>query len=676
MYFRLALGNVRKSFNDYLIYFLTLTFSICLFFAFNSFEDQQAVFDMTQVQSAMMESAALIMNFLSIFVGIILAFLILYANNFLIKRRKKEFGMLMILGMPKNKISRILCYETVFIGIVSMFFGLLLGFFLSQGLTVLTASLFATPITRFRFIFSMKACVLTILSFTAIFFVVMIFNTFLLNKYRCIDLLYADLKNEKVRIKNTALSLVIFAISLLLLGYAYTKILSEGLMYVSILGPVILSGSLGTLLFFMSLSGFLLKFIQTSKKIYFKGLNMFVLKQISSNMNTNFISMSVVSIMLLLSIGALSTGLSMNHTITNAMNQMTPYDLTLHIYNTENPTETLPDSFASYMDSVGIDPGEIFSEIYFMTSYMDFARNDDPLNLSTTYENFHEGIPIEEREKQFSNFGQTPIEIYRESIYNEFLTSKGYEPIQLANDEMAFFSASDIGANAIKTRAKYSQTFEVNGKELKVKDFDYPFIATTNSFMNESMLSIVIPDHLEIIIESTTQSVNLNFLEGIDEEAIISLISNIAPKSDYALYVASRQEILDQNQGLKVTFTYVGIYLGFVFLIASCVILALQQLSQAADNRRRYGVLNKIGVDQTMRNASIKRQIGIYFLMPLLIGVIHSIVGITVMNEVVQILGKTDVTMPSIMTALIIIAIYGTYFYATYIGYKRILNQK
>lgn len=676
MYFRLALGNVRKSFNDYLIYFLTLTFSICLFFAFNSFGDQQAVFDMTQMQTDMMESAALIMNFLSVFVALILAFLILYANNFLIKRRKKEFGLLMILGMPKNKISRILCYETIFIGLVSLVFGLILGFLLAQGLTVLTASLFAAPITNYHFIFSMNSCILTIISFTFIFLIVMIFNTFLLNKYRCIDLLYADLKNETVRIKNTYVSLIIFVISLILLGYAYIRILNEGLMNVAILGPVITTGSIGTLLFFMSLSGFLLKFIQTSKNIYFKGLNMFVLKQISSNMNTNFISMSVVSIMLLLAIGALSTGLSMNQTITNAMVQMTPYDISIGLHDEENPNRNIEESFMNYLDLVGIDPDETFSEVYVMTTYYDFVDYDDPSNPSTTFGTFEAIIPSDKRERQFYYLSDSPIEIYTESSFNNFLVSVGYDPIDLASDEAAFFSNNDLGSDYIKKRLQYSDTYMVNGRELNVKSTRYPFISTTNGFMNDNFISVVVPDGFELIVESSSQNLNMNLLSTVDEAALIEKLSNTPTDSAYQIFISSRQEVMNQNQGLKVTFTYVGIYLGFVFLIASCVILALQQLSQASDNRRRYLILNKIGVDQTMRNTSIKLQIGIYFLVPLLIGAIHSIVGITVMNEIVQIFGKADVTAPSFITALIIIGIYGTYFYATYMGYKRILNQK
>lgn len=263
MYFRLAVKNVKKSFRDYMIYFLTLAFAICLFYSFNSFQAQQAVMELSQSQHEIIESVQGLIKTLSMFVAVILGFLIIYANNFLIKRRKKELGLYTLLGMPKHHISRVLVYETFMIGLLSLIAGLLAGLFVSQLLTIITANLFEAAL-NYSFIFSTDATKMTIIAFAMIFFIIMIFNIFILNRYQLIDLLTADKKNETLKAKNIYLSILMFLLSLVILGFTYWYALSEGmnaLMQLQIIAP---AGIIGTILFFMALSGFLLKFVQSS----------------------------------------------------------------------------------------------------------------------------------------------------------------------------------------------------------------------------------------------------------------------------------------------------------------------------------------------------------------------------------------------------------------------------
>ncbi len=213
MYFKLALRNVKKSFKDFLVYFLTLTFSVCLFYTFNSFQSQQAVMKLNDSQLMIVDQLTLLMRLVSIFVAVVLAFLILYANNFLIRRRKKELGLYTMLGMPRGKISRVLVYETLTIGIISLISGMILGLIVSQVLTAVTANLFAVPLD-YHFVFSPSATIMTVFSFSMIFFITMIFNTMVLNRYKLIDLLNADRRNDDLKIKKVWMSLLLFAISI------------------------------------------------------------------------------------------------------------------------------------------------------------------------------------------------------------------------------------------------------------------------------------------------------------------------------------------------------------------------------------------------------------------------------------------------------------------------------
>ena len=296
MYSKLAFRNLKRSFKDYTIYFLTLVFGVCIFYTFNSIQSQSIMMELNDMQASAFEQVENIMGYASIFVSFILAFLIIYANNYLIKRRKKEFGIYMTLGMEKGNLSKIIFIETLLVGIISLAIGLGLGILLSQGLSVLTAKMFQVNLIKFKFIFSYNSMIKTIVCFGAIYLLVLMFNSMSIRKISLIDLLTSSRKNEAIKVRNVWVSVIIFMISCIMLGYAYNTVLTGGVatLEMSINGLSILLGSVGTFLFFFSLSGFLLKLVQANKKYYLKDLNMFVLRQINSKINTVFISMSFI----------------------------------------------------------------------------------------------------------------------------------------------------------------------------------------------------------------------------------------------------------------------------------------------------------------------------------------------------------------------------------------------
>ncbi|HAT4341017.1 TPA: FtsX-like permease family protein, partial [Clostridium perfringens] len=279
MYFKIALNNVRKSFKDYSIYFLTLTLGVCIFYAFNSIGDQKAFLELGKSQTDIIKVIQELISQMSVFISCILGGLILYANNFLVKKRKKELGIYMTLGMGKNKISKILTYETALVGIISLAIGLVSGIIVSQGISAFTTKLFEVPLSNYKFLLSTDAILKTILYFGIIFILVMLFNTFVISKYKLIDLITAAKKNEDIKIKNPILTAIIFFISLVVLGVAYKLILKVGLNpFNSMFFTSIILGILGTLLLFFSLSGFILYVLQKNKNVYLKSLNIFVLR--------------------------------------------------------------------------------------------------------------------------------------------------------------------------------------------------------------------------------------------------------------------------------------------------------------------------------------------------------------------------------------------------------------
>ena len=348
MLFKLSLKNMKKSFKDYAIYFITLVLGVAVFYMFNSLDSQEA---MLKVSSSTKEIIKLMINMLgmvSVFIAIILGLLIVYANNFLINRRKKEFGIYMTLGMSKRQISKILLIETIFVGIISLLIGLVIGIFVSQLMSILVAKLFQADMTKFEFVFSKNACIKTCLYFAIMYLAVLIFNAFTISKYKLINLLTASKKNEKIKIKNPILCVVVFIISSIGLGYAYWIVTKKVFTLSSInettkaIVLAVILGIITTILIFWSISGFILKIVESKRSIYLKGTNMFVLRQIHNKINTTVISISIICLMLFMTITALSSSLALKNSMQKDIEAMTPVDINLYkTANLDNSKESI-----------------------------------------------------------------------------------------------------------------------------------------------------------------------------------------------------------------------------------------------------------------------------------------------------------------------------------------------
>jgi putative ABC transport system permease protein len=301
MYFKLSLRNVKRSISDYYIYFSTLIFGICIFYMLNLAFSKEVIIKLTVVQHSYMKLYSGDISICSICIAFLLAFLIIYANNFMIKRRKKEFGIYMTLGMSKRGISSILLCETFIIGLISLIVGLFLGIVLSQALQALISKALMGDVPKYRLQISESAIFKTIVYFTVTFILTSFFNFISILKCKIIYLINDLKKNQEVKQQNTYISIFLFLISILCLEFSYRTLLSYKALIPSkeYLSAIILT-IVGTFLFFMSLSRLLLKLMILNKKLYLKKLNVFIFRQLNSKINTisASISMSVICLMI------------------------------------------------------------------------------------------------------------------------------------------------------------------------------------------------------------------------------------------------------------------------------------------------------------------------------------------------------------------------------------------
>ncbi len=692
MLFKLSARNMKKSFKDYAIYFITLVLGVALFYMFNSLDSQEA---MLQVSSSTKEMIKLMINMLgmvSIFIAVILGLLIVYANNFLINRRKKEFGIYMTLGMGKRQISKILLLETIFVGIISLAIGLILGIFASQFMSILVAKLFQADMSEFEFVFSQNACIKTCIYFAVMFLAVMVFNTFTISRYKLINLLTASKKNEQVKMKNPIICIIVFIIAAIGLGYAYWMV-TKGVFNMKnadettkAIGISVLIGIAGTVLIFWSFSGLILKLLQTKKSTYLKGTNMFVLRQLHNKINTTVISMSVICLMLFMTITALSSSIALKNSMQADIEKMTPVDLNL--YKSAN----LKVNENKYSQELQYDSTQ--SILYTLTQNgFDIKLLKDIIEIPIydvegfTWEKTL-GEATEQIKKQSPMMKlDTPENIIKISDYNKIAKLYGNEQYSLEDDEYIIICNYGGIVSIRNFGLKTKPIISLKGKEYKPKYSECKdgFIQISTSHTNVGI--VLVPDSCNLSkdeqqlwflaanynAKTDAEKANIGKVFSEDDSELMKKLTS----QNNTLNVETKIKLVESSVGLSTIIVFIAIYLGIIFLIASCAILALKQLTESSDNKQRYIILRKIGCDEKMINQALFRQIGIFFILPLVLAAIHSIFGIQFAMSIFDTLASREQLLPSVIATVIVMGvIYGCYFLATYVGSKNIIKEE
>ena len=722
MLFKLSFRNITRSIKDYAIYFFTLVLGVTLFYVFNSVGSQAAVLELNNSRKLIVDLLAKILSGMSVLVVFILGALIIYASRFLIKRRNKEFAIYLTLGMSKRKISRLLFFETLMIGVISLGVGLLLGIGVSQLISVLIAKLFETNMDKLTFVFSEKAFFDTILYFGLIYLIVIFFNTIIVGRLKIIELLQGSKKSEKAFLKNPLLRAIVFVVSASVLGYAYWWVNNDKISLMdrvyNLLWPVI-AGVVATFLIFWSLSGLIMEIVTRSKKFYFKGLNSFVFRQISSKVNTAVVSMSLISLLLFLTISILSLCFSINESMKKELAYNTPVDAMAEL--TDYLAVYGSNSTVGYLSHMSNDQGKAAlatSQDYMKKSlYQNLIdRNPDlakdikdhvELNVyadsSFTYgQILPSGVMTGMVEASIS---KATVPLVRVSDYNKLAKLYHRDEIHLKDDQYQFLAD-------YKTMAEILDKTLAGNTQIKYRNFTLNPVAKkhqegfiTSSGFKSNIGILIVPDNVITDQPIGTQALLMNYnlnssrtAEQIDEDLrkafdLGDLSVEVTTSEEEAQKAVSSDRKADRPSGVAINFytkllvkaasvgmqaiaTFVGFYLGIIFLISSAAILALKQLSESSDNTEKYAALRRLGASNKMLNRALFVQIAIFFIAPLLIGIIHSIFGIMFASSIIEIFGSDGLLASIPMTVSMIVLIYGGYFLLTYISSKRIISEK
>lgn len=673
MLFSLSIKNMKKSIKDYGIYFFTLVIGVAIFYVFNSLETQTVMEQLSESTKSIITLMTRTLEIVSVFVAAVLGFLMVYANRFLIRRRKKEFGVYFLLGMGKGGVSRILFFETVFIGVISLAVGLCIGVFGAQLASITVANMFQVDMSRFTFTFSPDAFRKTILYFSMMYFIVMIFNTVSVRRSRPIELLQSGRKNEELKMKNTTSCTIVFLIAVLVLGHAYWQVTGgvEKLQYADALIVPILEGTVATFLIFWSLSGLLLKFVMNVKQIYFRALHSFTLRQLHSKVHTMVFSMTVTCLMLFLTICVLSTGLALNETAKREVEENVPKDvqitapgadIEIKLQEAGANLSMLKDPTAVRIYESGLTMGDTLSAA---------VKKEFPMLAYGTKEEF---VPLSEYNRFAEQTGQKTYELEE----HQYVLLASFEQMaEVRNRSIQEGVPLMIGENVYEPKYDTCQNGYVYMAGSRINTGIYIVPDDAVKQMTCVFSTLTADYNVPQKEKKETEKAFLDKLYAVNETVEKNALSQLEKTNAAYIFEISTKIIhMESSAGLGTLVTFVGIYLGMIFLISSAAVLALKELSDHLDNKVRYEMLRKIGVDEKMIHHSMLEQTAIFFGLPLLLAMIHSVFGIQFAQFLLGTVGYVSMGSSLFLTAGVIVLIYGGYFLLTYQTEKRMIREE
>lgn len=717
---KLAWGNVRRAGRDYLVYLLTLTLGVTVFYAFNTISMQVDIAGIDEEGLAQVMGSML--GDLTYFLAGVMAFLMVYANNFIMKRRKKEFGLYQVLGMGRGRVATIMALETVIVSVVAFVAGIVLGVGLSQLMTFFTASLFKTQIANFHFFFSMHAFNLTLVCMLVMFVLTLLLNLRAVRRTKLIELMGAERRNESIKTRNPWIAIAIFVVGAVLVGVAYYRLLRDGFPLTATdsklqeamnqFGITTAMVTVGTFALFWGLSGMLIKLLQSLRGVYWRGLNMFTVRQLAAKVNTVCFSMGVIAMLLFLAITSVTCGMSIANVMNENLERYNPVDVSqTYVYCTPdtldyykgykgyvNPSEadrmvladTTVDLYPAWHgkgksadnnDETGkkVDIADVAGEHVQIDSYLSypFGGSNPSVTPSEMCKTMGEKLP-----KAFggSNADTMGLFVTPASQYNKLRQMMGEEPVSIGRDQ--YLLTCDMGGELVELYTKYmadGHALTLGGHTLKpaTDKSDEDTAAIANSAMGSNPGTVVVADELlsQLNLQPYSSSLLVNYKQGMDtteaDESIkYTLLDNLLVDGKepgvWGTFI-TRSEMYTQAAQMNGLISYLAIYIGFVLVVACAAILSIQQFSNVADGSRSYRVLAQIGCDDRQIRHSVMAQQAVFFLFPLAVGLAHSFVALKVIIELVSIFGNMSIGGTVGLTCAIFLAAYGGYFLVTYL---------
>lgn len=685
---KLALRNVKRSARDYLVYFLTMTFVTALMFAFNTVifsKDVQA-----RANSAALMSMLIIVA--TVFVVIIIAWLINYMVRFMLQKRSREFGTYLLLGMRKKMISRLYMRENMALGAGAFLCGMLLGLLLQQ---ILLSILFSMIQEQYhlRLYLDTRCIVMTISCYAGCYFLALLRCSRKFRKMNIRELMYAGQQNEEIRESHEEMKKWLFPFSIFLLcAFGFWLFLGEnwnsGAVLCFLIGLILV-----IYLFYMGLSSWIVCYVRRKGNAVYKGENLFLLRQFSSKVKTMQFTMGTLTALFTIAFLGCAFAMMFSDYQNQILEGKFPFDVQML-------SERKDEDFARELEV--LRQNATVTEAY---PYHIFQNGTNQVNvwmltnLQTFGNEFRnaDGTPDQVKIKEASGDGSW-YGIYDTYIglrdYNHLRKMLGYTPVSLREGEYLIHVKERI----YRSTGDFSQELSIQGKDGELRCAGYQTEPFSQDGHNGADYLIVVPDsetqamevfYTELVAELEGEAPEdlgeqLDALEGLSENEMRDAGGHLYLEENemgsgtdsivvyYAKYLV-RDNLIPEVRYVLSSVIFPLFYIGLVFLCVALTVLSVQQLSDSAKYRFRYGVLQKLGLKKKELAGVVGKQLFMYFLCPALFAALVS--GIVIIYVSVLFVATSGVRTSALQyfgTAfLLFFGVYAIYFIATYVGFLR-----
>lgn len=678
MYAKLAKSNARKSIKDYLIYFITITICVSLFYAITSLSSSS--YEFITEDSYNFKTLQLILKYSTYVITAILILLIAYVNKYMIRRRQREFATYILLGAEQKSIAFMFFIETLIIGTLAIIAGIFVGTLFSQAITALVLVSVNQEVV-FTLRLYMDTVVITFIFFIAMFCIIGLYNVSVLNKIKLIDMLNASKQVEFQFRRSGKVYGVIFGLSILLYivcVYCTFKLINTEIDYsiksLTYIGISLVSFIIGTFALFYSISYILIYLKGKCINFKYEGTNLFLIGSIVSKIKTAPILMATIAMTFLGAMISFIMTLAMAQWSLGYLNMRVPYDIDIrNDYSYNFDIEDIPK----------LDYGEVVQYL-----------NDEGYSVRDYCQ--VEKYFIDKDEFYTGDRNNSPMLAISLSDFNKLRTMLGYEKINLKENEFTTQWHSVVNNTDINKFLSKNKHLNINGEILNIsKDSHYKESIGERIYDFYSYNIIILPDKVckDLTLAETNFLANLNnqmsyedavnfeykYIEKWFKENNRYLIEKYSKEFDItSSIIDGRVKSSETNNILNMTLAMriLGVYLCIVLLTISFTVLALGQLTDSIEHKDRYKVLRKLGVEENDINKIVLKQISIYFVVPIAIALIG--VGIFIYNyylmyqeRIVTFIGF-NLFIFSIATGIILtICVYMCYFAGTYYTFKR-----
>ena len=643
----IALRNIKRNFKDYALYFMSMIFSIVIYFTFASLQYNTQMEKVAEgskkISGAFQVSSVMLIIFVAVF--------IIYSNGFFTRKRKKEVGLYSLLGIRKRQIGKMLFYENMLMGLMSLVIGIVIGSVLSKLFLELLVGLMGLDL-QVHFEVPLAA----IMNTAIVFFIIILYTSLqgyrLIYRFKLIELFRAEREGEGMP-KG---SIVIAGIAVFLIGSGYflSLLFTKAIQYADfmiIAFYILFATVIGTYLLFMFFTVVVLRRARNYKSSFYNGMNMVTTSQLLYRMKGNAKSLATISILSAVTLTAVGTSVTTYYNTCTQAKDFAPYS-----FSYEKKDAAFEQKVnAIFAEEKKHNPITEQFEIEMVPVKGKFVGEEADITMNPHY-------IMTERYQLFS-----------QSAFNIIAKKMNVDAVILNAGEAFVFDGTYVEGKDFSTAYKGNKAVFPLGNETKaltIKD------AEGLNVTNLGEIVVVVPDAVYKQAKKTSETrvvQNVNVKNEKDSKVLTEKLVKIMPR-DSGPAPVFKDFYTGFKGGMEAAgmTMFIGVFLGLAFLLATGSIIYFKQLTEANADRERYVVLRKIGVTKQEIKKAIAKQIFFIFAIPLVVGILHSLFALKGLSNLLTF----EILIPLLMSIGVYSVIYIGYYFLTVRSYFKIVSEE